>query len=350
MSDLSLRRFRRKPIVLEMTRNPLKGWQLDPASIRHVGHDLSRPECIVAERDGSLWAADARGGVMHIRPDGSQHLVVPATAANSATPNQLEGSLPNGLAFARNGDLLIANLGTDTLDVLTRDGKHRVLCDNIGGKPMGKVNFVLRDSKDRLWITVSTKLNAWSEAIRNDLTDGYIALIDENGARIVADGFHFTNEIRFDAKEEWLYVAETCARRVTRLRVMPDGSLRDREVYGPSSLGPGLIDGITFDAYGNLWAAMIFADRLVAITPDGELLTLFEDGDRDATARFDAAFDRGGVVPSDVMAEGGGKIIPWLTSITFGDPGLRTVYLGTLRATTLPCFASPVAGLPMIHW
>jgi sugar lactone lactonase YvrE len=332
--------------------NPLKGWQLDPAAIRHVGHDLARPECILAERDGSLWTADARGGVMHIRPDGSQKLITAAgsDAKMDAAADLVDGPLPNGLAFAHNGDILIANFGVDTLEVMTRDGRSRVICSSINGKPLGKVNFVLRDSKDRIWITVSTHVSPWPLAIRNDLADGYVAVIDDKGIRIVADGFHFTNEIRLDAKEEWLYVAETCARRVTRLRVMPDGSLRDREVYGPNSLGSGLIDGITFDAHGNLWAAMIFADRLVAITPDGELLTLFEDGDRAAAARFDAEFDRGGVVSAETMAEGGGTIIPWLTSITFGGPDLRTAYLGTLKATTLPCFTSPVAGLPMVHW
>jgi gluconolactonase len=331
--------------------NPLKGWRLDPASIRSVGHDLSRPECILAERDGSLWAADSRGGVMHIRPDGSQKLITPASNVSSgAAPNLIEGTLPNGLAFARNGDLLIANFGTNMLEVMTREGKSRVLYDGIEGKPLGKVNFVLRDGKDRLWITISTMVNPWTDAARNDLADGYIALIDEKGIRIVADKFHFTNEIRFDANEEWLYVAETCARRVTRLRVMPDGSLRDREVYGPSSLGSGLIDGIAFDAYGNLWATMIFADRLVAITPDGELLTLFDDGDRAAAARFDVEFDSGQVVSADTMNATGGKIVPWLTSVTFGGADLRTVYLGTLKATTLPCFTSPVAGLPMVHW
>lgn len=331
--------------------NPLKGWQLNPATIRHVGHDLSRPECILAERDGSLWAADARGGVMHLRADGSQKLVAPAVDAKpGAAPNLFEGTLPNGLAFARNGDLLIANFGTDTLDVMTRDGKSRVLAGSIDGKKLGKVNFVLRDSKDRLWITISTMVNPWADAIRNDLADGYVALIDEMGPRIVADGFHFTNEIRLDAKEKWLYVAETCARRVTRLRVMPDGSLRDREIYGPRSLGSGFIDGIAFDAYGNLWATMIFADRLVAITPDGELLSLFEDGDREAATRLDAEFDSSKGVNPDTMAATGGKIAPWLTSVTFGGADLRTVYLGTLKATTLPCFTSPVAGLPMIHW
>jgi gluconolactonase len=202
--------------------NPLKGWSLDPAAIRNVDHDLSRPECILADRDGSLWAADARGGVMHIRPDGSQKLIVPRVNKDSgAAPNLFEGTLPNGLAFARNGDLLIADFGTDTLDLMNRDGESRVLCDSIDGKTLGKVNFVLRDSKDRLWITISTKVNPWADAIRNDLADGYIALIDEKGIRVVADGFFFTNEIRLDANEEWLYVAETCARRVTRLRMTP---------------------------------------------------------------------------------------------------------------------------------
>jgi sugar lactone lactonase YvrE len=331
--------------------NPLAGWQVDPSHIRTVGRDLLRPECILAERDGSLWTADSRGGVMHIRPDGSQRLVAPAGGPGAGeAPNLIEGTLPNGLAFARNGDILIANFGTDALELMTRDGACRTLHDRIDGRPLGKVNFVLRDSRNRLWITVSTRINPWPDAIRNHQADGYIALIDETGIRIVADGFYFTNEIRLDAEEEWLYVAETCARRVSRLRVMPDGSLRDREIYGPRSLGSGLIDGIAFDAYGNLWATMIFSDRLIAITAEGDVLTIFDDGDREAAARFDAEFDTGGAVSADTMAATGGRIAPWMTSLTFGGAGLRTVYLGSLKGTALPCFASPVSGLPMIHW
>ena len=336
-------------------RNPLLDWRLDPATIRTVGRDLSRPECILAERDGSLWTADSRGGVTHIRPDGSQRLVRQALADGSGAraeeaPDLVSGTLPNGLAFTRSGDLLIANFGTDALELMTRDGRSRTLCDCIDGAPIGKVNFVLRDSRDRLWITVSTRINPWTEAICSRLADGYIALIDERGPRIVADGFCFTNEIRLDADEAWLYVAETCARRVTRLRVADDGSLHDREVYGPSTLGSGALDGIAFDAWGNLWATMIFADRLVAITPDGDLLTLFEDGATEAAARFDAELDSGQIVSSDTIAATGGVIAPWLTSLTFGGPDLSTVYLGSLKGRALPCFQSPVAGLPMVHW
>src|SRR5579862_4117301 len=164
--------------------NPLADWQVDRATIRTIGHDLARPECILAERDGSLWAADARGGVMHIRPDGTQRLVTPSARNHSGlgageSVNPFEGTLPNGLAFARNGDLLIANFGTDALEVLTRDGRGRTLCDRIDGMPLGKVNFVLRDRRDRLWITVSTRTDPWPEALSSRLADGYIVLIDE---------------------------------------------------------------------------------------------------------------------------------------------------------------------------
>lgn len=335
--------------------NPLKGFQVDPAAIRYVGQDLQRPECILAERDGTLWSADARGGVMRIDPDGKQMLIAQAPDPHfdlsaDAADSLLAGTLPNGLAFASNGDILISNFGADRLERMTRTGETRVMLDSIDGQLLGKVNFVLRDRRDRIWVTISTHVNPWSDAVNNRIADGAIILIDEQGARVVADGFRFTNEIRFDAAEEWLYVAETTAKRVTRLRVQSDGSLTDRETYGPDTLGPGAIDGIAFDAYGNLWATMIFADRLVAITPDGELLELMDDGDPVATARFEAAFATGDNVPFDVLLGCGGTICPWMASVTFGGPDLSTVYLGGLRSTSLPSFASPVAGLPMAHW
>jgi gluconolactonase len=102
-----------------MTRstNPLVGWTVDRAAIRTIGQGLQRPECILAEPDGTLWSADARGGVMRIRPDGSQQLVA-QTAHRGIDPNDptsfiLGGAtLPNGVAINRDGDFVIANFGT----------------------------------------------------------------------------------------------------------------------------------------------------------------------------------------------------------------------------------------------
>jgi len=337
--------------------NPLKNFEVDRNAIRNVGHDLHRPECILAERDGSLWVADSRGGIMHVAASGEQRLILPVDSArtSAARPQEagadlLYGSLPNGLTFDAEGNLLVANIGTDRVELLTRAGALSILLDEVDGKPMGKVNFVLRDRKGRLWITVSTKRNPWAAAICSSWADGYIVLVDEKGPRIVADGLAFTNEARMDEQEEFLYVAETTAKRVSRFRVLDDGTLGQRETYGPSQLGAGLLDGMTFDAYGNLWCAMILADRLVAIDPEGELLTLLDDGDPVATAQFEAAFATGQVVPVEVMDACGGTLAPMLTSITFGGPDLRTVYLGSLKGTSIASFSSPVGGLPLIHW
>ncbi len=336
-------------------KNPLRGWQVDRTAIRHVGRDLQRPECVLAEPDGTLWAADARGGVMRIQPDGSQHLVMPGQPAFDAGHVdfqaryvQSEGSLPNGMAFLPNGDFIIANWGTDSVEVMGRNGRVRRLFDSIDGRPLGKANFVLRDSRGRIWLTVTTRMRPWTDSINARARDGYIALIDERGARIVAEGFEGTNEVRLDANEEWLYVVESNARRISRLRVHEDGSLSDREVYGPSRLC-GFPDGFAFDSYGNLWVTLVMADQLIAITPEGDVLTLLDDGNPQATARLDEHFHARTLTP-EIMAAAAGTLAPWMASLTFGGPDLRTVYLGSLRGTTLPSFRAPVAGLPMAHW
>lgn len=334
--------------------NPLDGFTVDPAAIAYVGEGLQRPECILAERDGSLWAADARGGVVHIRPDGTQALISQTASRGFADATDEEarfvsGTLPNGLAFARNGDILISNFGTDRLERMTRDGVTSVLADALDGQPIGKVNFVLRDSRDRIWLTISTRTRNWMQAIGPHVADGYVALYEQGRLRIVADGFAFTNEIRLDATEDWLYVAETCARKVTRLRVQPDGSLTDRQTFGPEDHG-ACIDGIAFDAHGNLWGTHVFTDRIFAITPEGELRILLDDDKGSAAGKaFLAAFDRDAATP-ELMLACGGTIAPWCASITFGGPDLRTVYVGSLKGTRIPFFRSPVAGLPMVHW
>lgn len=335
--------------------NPLIGWQVDRAQIRNIGHDLQRPECILAEPDGSLWTADARGGVVHITPDGQQTLIAQQTVQlnlqggpRSAESLIMGGTLPNGLAFDRDGNIVIANFGTDAIELMTRTGESRTLYDRIDGQPLGKTNFVLCDRKGRIWFTVTTRQVPWTRSINERTADGYVGLIDEHGIRIVADGFVGTNEIRLDANEEWLYVVETNARRISRLRVAPNGDLSHREVYGPSDLG-GFPDGFAFDAYGNLWVTLILTERLVAITPEGELLTLLDDGKPDALALYEAAYANGSTTP-EMMGACRGDLAPLMASLTFGGPDLRTVYLGSLGGNTLPSFRAPVAGLPMSHW
>lgn len=335
--------------------NPIDGFRIDPAELRFTGSGLQRPECILAQQDGSLWAADARGGVMHLLPDGQQKLIVQqqddsfASADDEAARLTPRSTLPNGLALDAQGRFLIANFGTDRLERMSRDGTMtEVLADNIDGSPIGKVNFVLTDSRGRIWLTVSTRIRNWMAAISPKLSDGYLAVFDGDGLRIVADGFAFTNEIRFDAAEEWLYVAETTAKRVTRLRIGPGAEVLEREVFGPSDTG-GFIDGIAFDAFGNLWGTHVMSDRIFALTPQGDLRIILDDVRPVPSARLYEAFARDAATP-ELMLECGNPVAPWFASVTFGGPDLRRLYIGTLRGTVIPWFEVPVAGLPMTHW
>lgn len=337
-----------------MSDNPLTGWQVDPAEIRYIGHDLQRPECILATREGRLYSADARGGVMQIEADGRQTFIGQKADPRVGSADfadryvNTEGTLPNGLAFDADGNFLIANFGTDALEVMDQEGNTRTLLDEIDGRPLGKANFVTRDRKERLWLTVTTRTNPWTRSVTDRIHDGYIALVDDRGPRIVADGLCGTNELRFDDREEWLYVAETTERRITRFRVQDNGRLTHREVYGPTDLG-GFCDGIAFDACGNLWSTLIMAERLIAITPDGSVLTVLDDGVPEAWAALDAAWLDYAVTP-ELMAAAKGTIAPWMASVTFGGPDLRTIYLGSLQGTRIPYFRSPVAGQPLIYW
>jgi sugar lactone lactonase YvrE len=335
--------------------NPILDFGIDRDSIRYVGHDLQRPECILAETDGTLWSADARGGVMRITPDGAQEIVTQKRSghfqgASSEATRYLEGTLPNGLAFARNGDILISNFGTDCLEIMSRDGCSRVLADTIDGEPIGKVNFVLRDSRDRIWITVSTRIKNWMRALRPDLPDGYLARYVDGKFRIVADGFHFTNEIRFDAREEWLYVVETTGGHITRLRIDDGGNPAEREIFGPSSLGKGAWpDGIAFDSICNLWGTLVYSDKLFVLTPKGDLRVLLDEGDPQKVEALEQAFFRN-EVNQDVLFATGRGVAPWMASVTFGGPDLRTAYIGSLKGSRIPYFRAPIPGLPMAHW
>jgi gluconolactonase len=334
-----------------VAKNPIDGFSVNRQDIQFVGVDLKRPECVLCEGDGTLWLSDERNGVMRISPDGSQQLIhqTRATLTGASGP-RLVKSIPNGMAIAENGDLLIANFGTESLEIMRPNGETRVIYDQIDGHRLGELNFVLRDSRNRLWLTLSTMKRDWIEGMYPEVSDGYVALIDEKGIRVVAEGFCYTNEVRLDSREEYLYVVETGRKRISRLKVGTDGSLSGREIFGPSDLGPaGFPDGIAFDEYGNLWGTIVFGEKIFALTPDGDLRIIYDEGNSEKIAVIEENY-RNHTLTEKQMMDCQSPFTPWMTSVAFGSADLRTVHVGTLTGTRIATFRSPVAGRPMAHW
>lgn len=316
----------------------IKDFTLKLSELRFFGNNLSRPESVLAEPDGTLWASDKRGLVTRINPDGSNTLLGDV------------GYEPNGLAMDRSGNIYIANIGDGNIYKLYPDGNYEVILREIEGKPLGAANFVFIDSRDRLWISISTRRSSWLEVVANPGPDGYIILLDENGPRIVADGIYFTNEIRLDAREEYLYAAETMGYRMLRYKVQEDGSLGESEVFGPENLGlGGYVDGFAFDAEGNIWLTLPVRNSLAIVTADGDYHVVFEEVNQDALERSAAKVEAGNLALEDIIACAG-KTLQLPASITFAGRDLRTVYLGSLGMPHLVTFDSPIPGLPMRHW
>ena len=249
------------------------------------------------------------------------------------------------------GNIYNANIGDGKIYKVQKDGSYEVILDSLNGEPLGAVNYVFVDSQDRLWISVSTREPIWFMACATPPPDGYVILIDDRGPHIVADGIYFPNEIRLDADEKYLYVAETMKARMIRYPVNEDGTLGKQEIFGPDGVAEGgYVDGFALDAEGNVWVTTVLRNGLVIITADGQHAhTVFEDPVQAALENGIAKVESNTLTPEDMFACVGPRL-QFPASLTFCGDDLKTVLMGSLAMPHLLKFQSPVAGLPMAHW
>jgi sugar lactone lactonase YvrE len=309
--------------------------------VSFVGSGLDRPECVLATRSGDLYTCDWRGGIAWIRPDGSNTLIGgPHIVA--------QGLKPNGIALMQDGSFLFGNIGeAGGVWRLQRDNAVAPFLMEIDGQPIPGVNFVLIDVWRRVWISVSTTHRP-SHQFSSARADGYIALLDDRGARIAADGLVWTNETRVSPDGAWLYVNETFAGRMTRFRIAGDGSLSDRQIVAQFEAGT-FPDGLSFDSEGGVWTVCVVTNRLIRVMPDGRYRIVLEDLDPDHVARVVDAL-AAGTLGRDLVYENHARKLLNHSSLAFGGADLRTLYLGCISGDRLATVRMPVAGVPPTHW
>ncbi len=312
-------------------------------SLGFIGSSLVRPECVLATAAGDLFTADWRGGVAHVRPDGSQALYC------GPGPDGL-ALKPNGIALRRDGSFLLTHLGNDEGGVfqLQRDGRVTPWLLQVDGVDLPPTNFVVEDAAGRFWVTVSTRLKPRALGYRRSCNDGFIVRVDARGAAIVADGLGYTNEVAMHPSGRWLYVNETFARRLSRFALHDDGSLGVKEVF--TEFGPGTFpDGLAFDEEGHAWVVSIVSNRLIRVAPDGQPTTWLEESDAEHLAWVEAAFEAG-TMGRPHLDGAPSRSLRNISSIAFTGADRRSAVLGCLLGDRLATLRLPVAGVAPTHW
>ena len=299
------------------------------SSLAKVAVGIDRPEDVVVGPDGRVFASDHQCAVAEIFPDSSFKRMGP------------RGGAPNGINMDRQGRVLIANFGIydredgplQRFDPAT--GEHETLLAEVGGRRLTSANYPVLDRQGNIWCANSTHAETWPQAL-DGRDDGFIFVLRPDGSsEIVADRLKFPNGMALSADERTLFCAQTTGADVLAFPILPGGRLGAGERYGPilgvlQAPGPGVdksslgyTDGIGMDAEGNLWVCLPASDKVVAITPSLEVVTVIED----AT----------------------GETVNHPTNITWGGPDLKDLYIGSIRADYVLKGRSPVAGQPHAH-
>ncbi len=319
-----------KPTTIERFR---------PSDLAQIGSGLNRPECVLAARDGSLYTGDWTLGITRIAPDGTTG---PAVEADIVA----QGFRPNGIALTREGDFLFTNMSrAGGIWRVGRRGEVRPFATEMAGRPLPPTNFVLVDG-DRVWITVSSTARKHEHFTAKE-DSGQILLAQGGNVTVAAEGLNWTNELRISPDGQYLFVNETFACRTTRYDVTANGILNNPvHITYPNDTYP---DGMAFDAEGALWVACVISNRLIRVAPDLTWTILFEDADRSELEAIAATYAEG-CLTWDLVSQSRGSRLSNLSSIAFGGPDLKTIYLGGLGNDAVGVLPSPVAGMPMEHW
>ena len=306
---------------------------IDIGQCRKVGVGVKRPEDVVVGRDGTVWMSDQRSACARVLRDGTLQRV------------GMAGGAPNGINMDREGRIVIANFGgpddgygpLQRLDPAT--GAVETVCGALNGRKLFGSNYPLVDSRGRIWCSHST----WGPVDRAfaDLRDGLVYGVDPDGTPLY---WRKVSLLRRHCAR--LRRTQSVRMRNHRLRRAAISDPSGRYARGADTLwseagarhrggaasapaecvptGPvGVTDGCGFDQEGNLWVTLVMANKIVAITPSGDVVTVLSDPE--------------------------GKVMRSPTNVSWGGADMRDLYIGSIASDYVVHVRSPIPGMPLAH-
>lgn len=218
---------------------------------------LDHPEGVCVTRDGTLYAGGEAGQVYRIDLD----------SADAPRPREIANTkgFLLGLAADGNGRLVACDVARrELLRIDPETGSVEVLSNGTRERPMINPNWPAFAPDGSLYVTDS---GGWQA------DDGCIYRIAPDGATTIwsTASRAFPNGCCLDAEATGLYVLESTSGALVRI---PFADPTRREVI--AEVG-GVPDGCAIDTQGRIYVCFYRPDRIVRVTPAGEIELLADD-------------------------------------------------------------------------
>jgi gluconolactonase len=270
-------------------------------NVRIFAHGLDHPEGVAVAHDGTVYAGGEAGQVYRISPDGEKLEIIANT-----------GGFCLGVTLDQQDNLYICDCKRKAVLKVSTKGDVSVFVEAVGGRKLIQPNFSVFDSKGNLYFSDSGEWKKTNGVIYRAAPDGTAAVFSPGP-------FHFANGLALDASEQYLYVVESNRNHVLRIKIRPDGTAGETEVY---AAGVGSVpDGLAFDAQGNLYVTTYGSSAIYRVTPDRRV----------------------GLLCQDVESE----MLCLATNCAFGGPGFDQLLVANLGVQHLSILDLNVKGQPL---
>lgn len=220
---------------------------------------LRHPEGIAVDAEGNVWCGGEGGEIYRIREDGSAIELVARTEGFTL-----------GIAFDGRGNLYACDLKHAAVFRLDKDWRLERFAGGGGGRRFRAPNFPVVDKgRGCLYVSDSYDMKEPGPGVwRFDLGTGEGELWHDRP-------MGFANGMALSPGMDFLYIAETFARKVTRIPILADGSAGEAEAFVEGI--ERLPDGLAFDLKGNLYVTCYEPSRIYRVDLEGRVELLIDD-------------------------------------------------------------------------
>jgi gluconolactonase len=180
------------------------------------------------------------------------------TAGDGVTTFRKPCAQSNGLAWDRQGRLLVCEHSTSTLTRTEPDGRSTVLASHYDGKELNSPNDVVVKSDGTIYFTDPTfgRAEYYGRPRPTQLAfRGVYRVTPDGKLGLLADDFGQPNGLCFSLDEKRLFVNDTERQHIRVFDVKPDGTLANSRIWAETKgEGQGAPDGMKIDTEGNVYS------------------------------------------------------------------------------------------------